>query len=153
MNYTCQAAIGAVSGLRSLAGTAIIAEAANRKLLKLNKTPFNWLAEEHVARISQILAAGEMIADKLPFMPKRTNVPSLIGRFATGAICGMAVAGRRKPKERAISGLVAGGAAIGASYAGYLFRKKVQLPGIAAALIEDAVAVGVGAAVVAKVCA
>jgi uncharacterized membrane protein len=153
MNYTCQAAIGAVSGLRSLAGTAIIAEAANRRLIKLKRTPFDWLGSEGVARTSQILAVGEIIADKLPFAPNRTITPSLILRFVTGAICGMAVAGRHKGKERLISGLVGGGAAIAASYAGYQYRKHVKLPGVAAALIEDAVAVGAGAAVVASLCA
>jgi uncharacterized membrane protein len=152
MNYARGAAIGAVSGLRSLTAPAIIAGAANRNILKLQKTPLAWLASEGSARATILLAAGELIADKLPFMPNRTDPPGLIVRFISGAICGMAIAGRRKGNERIMSGIVGGTAALAASYAGYQYRKHVKLPALAAALLEDVVAVGVGTAIVSTLC-
>jgi uncharacterized membrane protein len=152
MNYACEAGIGAVSGLRSLAGPAIIARAANRNILKLKTTPLACLASDGSARTTLLLAVGEMIADKLPFMPNRTDPPGLVARFISGAICGMAVAGRRKRAETIMSGIVGGTAALAASYAGYQYREHVKLRPFTAALLEDVVAVGVGAAIVSTLC-
>src|SRR6202451_2103422 len=81
MNYGREAAIGAVCGLRTFTGPAILAGPANRDILVL-------------------LALGELIADKLPFMPNRTSAPGLAARFIAGAICGMAIAGRRKRSDK-----------------------------------------------------
>ena len=152
MNYTCEAAIGAVSGLRSFTGPAIVSEAAHRHVLRLKGTPLAWLASDSVAHTAAVLAVGELIADKLPFMPNRTDPPGLLARFIAGAVCGMAIANRRKRNDRIISALVGGSAALAAAYAGYQYRKHVKLPALAAALLEDVVAVGVGTAVVARAC-
>jgi len=114
----------------------------------LKKTPLACLASERSARIALLLAAGEMIADKLPFMPNRTDPPGLVTRFISGAICGIAVAGRRKRDETIMSGIVGGTAALAASYAGYQYRKHVKLSALTAALLEYVVAVGVGTSVV-----
>jgi uncharacterized membrane protein len=152
MNYGCEAAMGAVCGLRTFTGPAIIAGAANRNTLKLKRTPLAWLASDRAAGTAMLLAAGELIADKLPFMPNRTDAPGLAARFIAGTICGMAIAGRRKRSERILSGIVGGTAAIAAAYAGYQYRKHVKLPPLAAALLEDAIAVGAGNAIVASLC-
>ena len=125
--------MGAVCGLRTFTGPAIVAGPAHRNVLVL-------------------LAAGELIADKLPFMPNRTDPPSLAARFISGAICGMAVAGRRKRGERILSGIVGGTAALAAAYAGLQYRRHVKLPSLPAALLEDAVAVGAGTAIVSTLC-
>jgi uncharacterized membrane protein len=152
MNYGCEAAIGAVCGLRTFTGPALIAAAGNRKTLKLKRTPLAWLASDRAVGTATLLAAGELIADKLSFMPNRTDAPGLAARFISGAICGMAIAGRRKRGERIMSGIVGGTAAIAAAYAGYQYRKHVKLPSLAAALLEDAIAVGGGHAIVSKLC-
>jgi uncharacterized membrane protein len=164
MNLACQAAIGAVSGLRTFTGPAIIAEAAKLNLLNLKKTPLSWLASDRTALVSAILAGGELLADKLPFMPDRTDPPSLAGRFLAGAMCGAAVSSdrkrngflrirsRHKSKEMLIGAIVGGTAALAATYAGFQYRKHVKLPAVMAALLEDGVAVGVGAAVISTLC-
>jgi uncharacterized membrane protein len=139
MNYGCEVAMGAVCGLRTFTGPAIVAGAARGNILKPHRTTL------------ACLAAGELIADKLPFMPNRTDVPGLAARFIAGAICGVAIAGRRKRSERIMSGIVGGAAAIAAAYAGVQYRKHVKLPPLPAALLEDAVAVGVGSLIVAQV--
>jgi uncharacterized membrane protein len=152
MNYACEAAIGAVSGLRSFTGPAIIAEAANRNIVKLKDTPLAWLATDTAARASTLLAVAELIADKLPFTPDRTNGPSLVARFIAGAVCGMAIAGRRKRSEQILGAIVGGTAAIAGAYAGYQYRKHVKVWPVVAALFEDTVAVGTGAAVISALC-
>jgi hypothetical protein len=50
-----------------------------------------------------------------------------------------------------MSAFVAGAAAVAASYAGLEFRKRVKLPPLAAALLEDAFTVGSGAALAALI--
>jgi uncharacterized membrane protein len=152
MNLACEAAIGAVSGLRTFTGPAIISEAAKFKLLNLKRTPLAWLASDRTALVSAILAGSELLADKLPFMPNRTDPPSLAARFVAGAICGAAVSGKRKRNQLLMGAIVGGTAALAASYAGYQYRKHVKLPPIVAALLEDGVAVGVGTAVVTALC-
>jgi uncharacterized membrane protein len=142
MNYGCSAAIGAVSGLRSMSGPAIISEAASRNIVKLRRTPLAWLGSDRAARTSALLAVGELIADKLPFMPDRTQPASLAFRALAGALSGYAICGKKKSPMAAFVG---GAAALAAAYAGIQYRKRVHLPPVAAALIEDAVAIGAGA--------
>ena len=71
MSYAAAAAMGALSGLRSMLGPAIVSEAANRKIVRLRRTPLAWLASNRAARTCELLAVGELIADKLPFIPNR----------------------------------------------------------------------------------
>lgn len=150
MNLACAAGIGAVSGLRSMAGPAIVSEAASRNIVRLRKTPMAWLASDRAARVSAVLAVGEMIADKLPFTPDRTGAPMLAVRAAAGALCGYAICGKGRSRSNGVAAALVGGlAALATSYAGLHYRKR--LPSIAAALLEDAVAVGSGAAVIAAI--
>jgi uncharacterized membrane protein len=152
MNYVCAAGIGAVSGLRSLAGPAIISEAANRKVLDLRRGPFAWLGSGNASRSAALLAVGELIADKLPFTPDRTNPPSLVFRAISGAVCGYAICGRgRSRQQKWMSAVVGASAALASSWAGLEYRRRVKLPPLLAAVVEDAVAVGAGAAVVAAI--
>jgi uncharacterized membrane protein len=152
MNYGCAAAIGAVSGLRSMSAPAIVAEAASRNIVSLKKTPLSWLASNAAGRTSALLALGELVADKLPFMPDRTDSPSLLWRAVSGAGCGYAICGSGRSKKGAwMSAFVGATAAVAASYAGLEFRRRVKLPPFAAALIEDAVALGSGSALIAAI--
>src|SRR5579871_5223273 len=100
MEYGCEAAMGAVCGLRAFMGPALTAGAANRKVLNLKKTPLEWLSTDQTATTMVLLAAGELIADKLPFMPSRTRTPSLAARFLSGALCAFAISNGRKRHEK-----------------------------------------------------
>jgi uncharacterized membrane protein len=152
MNYASAATIGAVSGLRSMAGPAIVSEAANRKLVDLHGGPLAWLSSDHASRASAVLALGELIADKLPSTPDRTAPPSLIFRALSGAVCGYAICGPRTSKhDKWMAAVVGAGAALAASWIGLEYRRRVKLPPIVAALLEDAVAMGSGAAVIATI--
>lgn len=152
MNYGCAAAIGAVSGLRSMTGPAIIATAAHGKNLDVKGAGLGWLGSSKAAKIAAGLAIGEMIADKLPFMPDRVKPGSLAARAATGALCGYAVFSSRGRREAWIGALVGASAALAASWAGFEYRRNIRLPKLASALIEDGIAAGAGALVIRKLC-
>lgn len=153
MEYGCEAAIGAVCGLRAFMGPALTAGAANRKMINLKKTPLAWMGTDRTALATVLLAATELFADKLPFMPSRMRTPSLALRFVSGAICAFAISNGRKPNEKIMGAIVGGTAAVAAAYAGYQYRMHVNMPSVAKALIEDSLAVGAGNAVIAHVCA
>jgi uncharacterized membrane protein len=153
MNYACAMAIGAVSGLRSMVGPAIISQAAHNKVVDVRETPLAWMSAKRVGHLTAIFAGAEMIADKFPFMPDRTGKPALVARFMAGALCGAAVSSARRREERLIGALVGGAAAVVASYIGFEYRKHVELPKFAAAIVEDAVALTAGSAVVSALCA
>jgi len=152
MNYACAAGIGAVSGLRSMAGPALVAEAAGSKRLHLKGTPLAWLGSGNSMKTSAILALGELVADKLPSTPSRLAPAPLVFRAISGAVCGYAVCGRNRTKqEKWGSAIVGASAALAAAWAGYTYRKNSKLPKFVAALAEDAVAMGAGAAVIALI--
>jgi uncharacterized membrane protein len=138
MNYASAAALGAISGLRSLSGPAVVASR---------------LGSKNTAHLVEALAVTEFVADKLPFMPDRTRPASLAFRALSGAACGYALAKskHRTNDQKWMSAIVAGTAAIAASYAGLQFRRRVRIPPVFAALVEDALTVGSGAAVAALI--
>jgi uncharacterized membrane protein len=153
MNYACAAAMGAVCGLRTFTGVAITASAANHKVLNLKRTPLAWLAADGTAATLLILAAAEMIADKLPSMPDRIQPASLAARFVSGAVCGMAIAKGHTRRRQIMGAIVGGTAAVAAGYVGFQYRKRVKMPALAKALIEDTVAVAAARTVIANLCA
>jgi uncharacterized membrane protein len=152
MNYLPAAGLGAVSGLRSMSGPAILANAASTHRIDLSGTPLAWLGSGHARATSAALAVGELIVDKLPSTPDRLNPPSLLVRSLAGALCGYAVAGRGSSQiQKWISAATGATAALAASWAGSSFRKNVRMPKMAAALAEDAVAMATGAVVIAAI--
>jgi len=94
-----------------------------------------------------LMAAGEMIADKLPFIPNRTAVFPLIARVASGALSGTAFVKARR-RSVALGALIGSLAAVGASYGAYKVRKavgkKLHLPDPIIAVAEDALVAACG---------
>jgi uncharacterized membrane protein len=97
-----------------------------------------------------LFALGEILADKLPLMPDRRKAPSFAWRVASGALSAGAMSESRGELPLALMagalGAVAGtlgGSALRSKMAGAFHRD------LAAALVEDAVVVGL-AIVVAK---
>src|ERR1700688_3011713 len=85
--------IGAVAGLRALTAPAVLAWAAERKLIRLGSSPFATIISAKVARRMTDFAVSELIADKLPFTPSRLNAAPLASRIVSGAICGATIYG------------------------------------------------------------
>jgi uncharacterized membrane protein len=94
-----------------------------------------------------VLAAGELIYDKVPTVPSRLEPALLFGRIAAGALVGVVVGGRTR-RSRARSAVVGGLVALASAHATYRMRRALskRLPAVAAALIEDAFVVGAAVA-------
>ena len=143
-------ALGGVAGLRSLLAPALLSSKMARKhpdsaAGKLSVA----LSEPPVAMTLKALSAGELIGDKLPNTPSRIAPLPLAARALSGALVGGAVFGTaRRPTW--IGALLGATAAVGAAYGGYHLRKladeKLSLPDPVIALVEDAIAVGIGTA-------
>lgn len=130
---------GLIAGLRSLSAPAAVSAALTDEFA---------IAAE-VTPALRALAAGEMLADKLPFMPSRTAPLPLAGRALFGALAGMALAAAYR-RNLLAGALLAGGAAIASSYAGLALRssasRRLGVPDQLVALVEDAVVVAAGRA-------
>jgi uncharacterized membrane protein len=104
-----------------------------------------------VARTLQALAAAELIADKLPFVPPRIQLPSLLARATSGAVTALSAAprsrrwslGRRRDGFGDLGpALVGAAAAVASAGAAYYLRQAVtrrfRLSSWVGGLLEDA---------------
>lgn len=141
--------IGAVAGLRSMTAPALVSWALAEKMIRVRSSLLAPIISQRVSKRTVELALGELIADKLPFTRDRISPGPLAARVASGALCGAVVSlASRRPGLDGM-GLGALGAVAGA-VAGYYARKKLsnRMPGLAVALLEDAVAIVAGASIV-----
>lgn len=137
------AALAAISGLRSMAGPALLARATARgEVPGLGNTRFAALGSDGVSAVLQALMLGEMAGDKTPFVPSRVSTGPLFGRALSGALVGSAlfVSGGR----RGLSGALLGAAsALGGVYAADRLRSATTqglgLPDPIFGLLEDGV--------------
>src|SRR5215475_1091040 len=108
--------IGLFAGLRSLTAPAACAWAVRLGWLKLER-PLSLIGSLPVALILTVLAAAELVADKLPNTPKRTASLGLVGRVVTGGLTGACIGASG---GRVVAGAILGvvGAVAGA-FGGY----------------------------------
>jgi len=135
--------IGIVAGLRSLTAPAVVAWTAHFGWLNLHGSPLAFMGSTIAVAILSVLAIGELIADKLPMIPKRTAPAPLIARILTGALCGACLCAS-KGQSLLVGALLGGiGGVIGA-FLGYGIRRRLDLhiKDLMVAVCEDIVAVG-----------
>ena len=145
--YAGSAVLGAVSGMRSMAAPAIVSRLASSGLLPLEESQIGFLTNPKASKATAILAAGEALADKLPFIPNRTQAVPLIGRAISGAMSGAAFSTGKK--RSALFGALCGmAAAIGATYGAFKLRqlagKRLHIPDTITAVAEDALVATTG---------
>lgn len=133
--------VGVVAGMRSTLAPALVSRHLARR--HPNTT---LLSSPHAARLLRFMAAGEILADKAPFMPDRTDTPALVGRALSGALATMALSPRRRPRWRLA--LWAAGAAVASTFVMHRVRGALPMPNAVAGALEDALAVGLGRRVV-----
>jgi uncharacterized membrane protein len=142
--------IGAIAGLRPMMALAIIAWSLRRGWIRPGCSPYARIVSASASKRIAELAVSELIADKLPFTPSRLEAAPLTSRIVSGAVCGAAIHGSVKnpPGEGAALG---GLGALAGAISGYLVRQRLsrEMPDLAAALLEDALAVGGGTLIVA----
>jgi uncharacterized membrane protein len=137
--------IGFVAGLRSLTAPAVVAWGAHLGWLNLHGSPLAFMGSTIALVIFSVLATGELIADKLPKIPKRTDVAPFLARIVTGGLCGaclFAAAGRLPVAGALLGGT---GGAIGA-FLGYELRRRLvnnlHIKDFVVAVCEDLFAIG-----------
>lgn len=141
--------LGLITGIRSMSAPAILStRLAKQKPDALADTPLAWLASPEAARVLQVMAAGELVGDKLPFTPNRTDWGPLLWRLAWGALLGATV-GRTK-KDSPVPYMIAGGVA--AVISAYVFTtirvqisKRLPFTSFFLGVAEDALVVAIGA--------
>jgi uncharacterized membrane protein len=95
--------------------------------------------------IFTLLAFAELIVDKLPNAPARTDLPGLVARIGFGGLCGVSLATSVGGNllVAAIIGVI--GAIVG-TFIGYRIRRhlvvQAHLPDSGVALAEDLIAIG-----------
>jgi uncharacterized membrane protein len=133
-----------------MAAPAMVSKLAQTGLLPLEGSHIKFLGHKNSAKTMALMAAGEMIADKLPFIPKRTSLFPLVARAASGALSGTAFAKARR-RSVVLGALIGSLAAVGASYGAYKLRKtasdKLHLPDPIVAVAEDALVAACGFAI------
>ena len=148
MIYLLAFLLGAVAGLRTMTAPAATAWAVHLWTLDLRGSWLGTLGEGWALWMLTAMAVGELLVDKVPSIPSRTEPLPFLARLLSGALSGAALG--------VASGTWIGGAmagvtgAVGGTLGGYAFRSRLagrlgkDLP---AALVEDVVAVG-GAALI-----
>jgi uncharacterized membrane protein len=139
------AGLCALAGMRTMSGPALVS--LDRELVKRSSVASRFFNSGNVMLAMQALAVGEMVADKLPFMPKRTWLPSLITRASAGAIIGASIYSAED--EPTLNGAIIGGAsAIAATYVSYNIRRTLtntfHVPDFLVALLEDSIIISRG---------
>lgn len=135
--------IGIVAGLRAMMAPAATSWAARLGWLGLQGTSLGFLAHPVTSIVLTVLALVELVTDQLPTTPSRTVPVQFGARLVSGGVSGAAVG---LATGSAVSGLVAGlvGAVIG-TFGGRAARGALASAfgsDRPAALIEDAVAIG-----------
>jgi uncharacterized membrane protein len=102
--------------------------------------------ESNVAlTLLSLLALGELVADLLPGIPKRTDLAPLLARILSGGFCGACLCASADKSLMIGAALGAAGGVMGA-FAAYEIRRrlvfKLNIRDYFVALAEDAVALG-----------
>lgn len=129
--------LGAMSGMRSLAGPAALTLDDDDGIL-------DHRGGKLLRRIVPLLAAGEMIADKLPFMGDRIDPLPLAGRAAMGALVGGAIASEERTNVL-LGGLIGAAAAVAVAHLAYQLRKRMPGSSALGGVLEDGIVIGLGA--------
>lgn len=143
------AALGALTGMRSLSGPTVLASRA----LASGPQPGANRAELVLARPGTAialaaLALAEMAVDKTSWLPARIAPASLAGRAVIGAACG-ALQTRRRRAAAGRAALLGAAAAVTTARAAYAVRERTasrrRVPTALLGAVEDLVVIAAGA--------
>ena len=145
--------IGVIAGLRTMTAPAVVAWAANRHWLNLHHSPLALMGSTAAVAVFTVLALGELVIDKLPSTPSRTQLLGLSGRSVLGGLSGAALAASGA-QSIALGAVLGVAGAIAGTFAGYEARTRLvralKVPDVVVALLEDAVAIGGGLLIVSR---
>ena len=146
--------LGAIAGLRAFTAPAAAAWAAHLGWLRLEGSPIAFLGHPAAAYLLGAAALAELVADKLPRTPNRTDPGPFIGRILTGGLAAAALAAGTGGSL--LVGALAGGlGGVAGTLGGYRVRtglvRSLGVPDYVVAIGEDLVAVAAAALIVTSV--
>lgn len=137
--------IGMIAGLRALTGPAVICWMAHLEFLHLAGTRLAFMASIAAVIIFTALALGEIVNDKLPKTPPRTEAAGFGARILMAILGGSALAMASGASVPLCAVLAIVGAVIG-TYGGYFARRGIvqalHSRDFPIAVLEDLVAIG-----------
>lgn len=139
-----------LAGMRTMSAPAFLSHYLSRQPhTGLAGSPLRFLQKPITANVLKLLAAGEMVADKLPTTPDRIVPPALLGRLLSGALVGAAWYKSRHGSVVS-GGLLGGLVAVVSTFVSYALRMGIsEQLGVPVALVgvgEDALVLASGAA-------
>ena len=145
--------IGFVAGLRSLTAPAVVAWAAHIGWLNVHGSRLAFMGSTIAVAVFSVLAIGELIADKLPWIPKRTAPAPLLARFVTGGLCGASLCAAAG-QSLVVGALVGGIGGVAGAFLGYHARRSLvinlHIKDFIVAVCEDLLAIGLALFVVSR---
>ncbi|SFQ66727.1 DUF4126 family protein [Hymenobacter arizonensis] len=141
---------GTLAGMRSMSAPAFLSHYLSRQPhAGLDGSPLRFLQKPATATALKAIAAGEIVADKLPMMPNRIAPEVLLGRLLSGALVG-ATWYKSRQGSAVGGGLLGGAVAVAATFVSYALRTGIsEKSGVPVALVgvgEDALVLAGGTA-------
>ncbi|NDJ76201.1 MAG: DUF4126 family protein [Chloroflexi bacterium] len=134
--------LGLLTGSRTLAVLATLSSRLAQQQSSGVTGSLCWLTNRWAARLLQIMAAGELVADKVPDIPSRTESGPLVGRTLVGALTGTLYCAAQG-RSRVVGALLGAVSAAAGAFVGYHLRRNAVeesgLPDPLVALIEDSI--------------
>lgn len=136
---------GISAGLRSMTPMGVFASTQTNAPASAGWKDWPLLRSGFGRALLRLAWAGEIVGDKMPGVPPRTEPGPLGGRVVLGSLAGLAIASSGRGTSSTLTGMLAGatGALVG-SYGGYTVRTGITratgCPDLPVALVEDAVA-------------
>ena len=140
--------IGAIAGMRAAYAPALVSHILNnRKSKRLTHSPIKFVESDRFANTMKVFAIGELVGDKLPATPARTNTAGVAARCVSGGLSSVAFA-KAKGDNVAVAALLSTTAAVASTFLFYYLRKKLgEKTGIAdpwIGALEDSIVIGTG---------
>lgn len=128
--------IGVMAGMRSLTPIAVISAVARKNILPADAGAPAMLSSPTFGHTATVLAAGELLGDKMRSAPDRIVAAGMVARIVTGAVGGMAVARR---DDRLLAAALGAAGAVGAGYLTFALRTRAmrRWGRVPTGLIED----------------
>lgn len=123
------ATLGYATGVRSMTPLAVLSWGAGSGEISLKGTRFHVLANPKVTLGLAVAAAGEIVADKLPMTPPRTQPFPVAIRVLNGALAG-AIVFEAEDEPLAVGALIGAVAAAAGSFGGYGLRMLLERAGM-----------------------
>jgi len=141
--------LGLMTGCRTMMPMAVLCWFLYTGHLDVSHTWAFWSAKLVTAIVFTVLAAGELVGDKLPQTPNRTSLMPVIARFIFGGLVGSIIATGLHAGHFA-GELLGSVFALAGAFCGFHLRRWlvncIKLPDLAVALAEDALVIAVSIA-------